>query len=283
MVSDCFGINVEDLCKSVNPDEAVAYGAAVQCAILTDSHKKLKNALLLDVTAFSLGIEVSGGQMQRIIQRNSTIPCKRTHKFATCQDNQTGVRISVYEGESQIAKENRLLGTFDLTNIKPEKAGKVEIQVVFDVDAESILKVTANDTDEKENKSEIIISELRQGLLTKDEMKTIVNELEMYDKEDKLQQERIDAKNALEGLVYQIKRELDKQDNTNVHGDEKEQLTKQNAVKETLSNTIMYTINWIDMNPNENVDAYQEKIDELKKMWDKGKVSHMNDNNQNKK
>jgi molecular chaperone DnaK len=239
--------------KSVNPDEVVAMGAAIQGAILSGNNSHVKDLLLLDVTPLSLGIETLGGALTVLVPKNTTIPVSKKQTFSTAEDNQTAVTISVYQGERPMARDNKLLGQFELSGIIPAKRGIPQIEISFSLNANGILEVTAMD---QQTKKEQKITVTNSGGLSKEEIEKMKQEAEQYAEEDKKKSLFVEVKNQLENSIYQtekniieFKEKLSEEFKTEIN-------TKIDEAKEILKT-------------NEDIDIFRKHITDLQEIMTK--------------
>ncbi len=225
VVRDFFG---KEPHKGINPDEVVAIGAAIQGAVLAG---EVKDVVLLDVTPLSLGIETAGGVFTKIIERNTTIPTRKSQIFTTVEDNQTTVRIHVLQGEREMAADNRTLGVFDLVGITPAPRGIPQIEVTFDIDADGILHVTAKD---KLTGKEQSIKITASSGLTKEEIDRMISEAQAHAAEDRKRRELVDSRNRADTIIYQTERTL-KELGDKVSAEERQKIeTAINRLKEVM-------------------------------------------------
>lgn len=257
MVQDLLSkfFNGKELCKTVNPDEAVAWGAAVQAAVLSGHQDdKLTDMILLDVCPLSLGIETSGQIMTPIIPRNTAIPTSKSQTFSTFSDNQTTVVLKVYEGERQFTKDNNLLGTFELSNIPPMPRGMPKIDITYELDTNGILKVTAVESSTKNKKSITITND--KGRMSSEEIERKIQEAAKYEAEDRARKDQIQARQSVEAFLYGTRNSIQEQSARTQLGP--------NADK--IDSIVAEGLEWINANPNESIDVYKEKQKEYEQL-----------------
>jgi heat shock protein 5 len=251
LLSDYFG--GKELAKSINPDEAVAHGAAVQGAILNGDNL-VKDLLLIDKISLSKGIETVGGVFTTIVPRDTTLPAKKSQTFSTHTDNQSTVLINVYEGERPMTKDNHPLGKFELSGVLPAPRGVPQIEVTFEVDVNGILQVSA--VDKGTGKAEKITITADKGRLSEEEIQLFINEAEEHAEEDRMLRERVDSRNGLESYLYGLKNSIEGESITALTADDKKEVL--DLVEETLD--------WMDGNPDaskDDLDDHRKEVEQI--------------------
>lgn len=254
MLENYFG---KEPCKSVNPDEAVAYGAAIMASVLTGKvDEKTSNLVLVDVAPLSLGIETAGGVMTKIVPRQTTIPCTKEQVFSTYENNQPAVTIQVYEGERAMTRDNNLLGKFDLTGIPPAPRGVPKIKVSFSIDSNGILNVSAVDESSKNTKNITITN--NKGRLTEKQINEMLEQAEKYKAEDEAIKKKVEKRNELEHFAYSVRQTIE---------DDKSKDKLSEEERTEIDAKVSDVISWIDENPSAEIEEIEEKKKELEKLF----------------